>query len=161
MTIVTTIYLEMTDVSQLRAKPCDDSRFRVLEATENQWQMNRSLYETIGANCAWRDKLSWSDNQWRCYVDDDNLRTFIAYYDGDVAGYFELFKQGQQVQIAYFGLTPGFIGRGFGGALLTRALEQAWKTDPERVWVHTCNLDHEAALANYLARGMAIYKTET
>ena len=29
-----------------------------------------------------------------------------------------------------------------------------------RVWVHTCSLDHENALNNYIARGMKIFKTE-
>jgi hypothetical protein len=47
-----------------------------------------------------------------------------------------------------------------GGALLTSALEEAWRMNPPRVWVHTCNLDHPAALTNYQARGMKIYKTE-
>jgi GNAT superfamily N-acetyltransferase len=58
-------------------------------------------------------------------------------------------------------LLPAFVGRGLGGALLTSALEDAWKMQPPRVWVHTCTLDHPAALANYQARGMKIYKTET
>ena len=31
---------------------------------------------------------------------------------------------------------------------------------PKRVWVHTCNLDHPKALANYQARGMVVYKVE-
>ena len=65
-----------------------------------------------------------------------------------------------EVEIAYFGLAPAFIGRALGGPLLTRALQEAWKSGPARVWVHTCTLDHEAALANYKARGMSIYQTE-
>jgi hypothetical protein len=48
-----------------------------------------------------------------------------------------------------------------GGALLSRALEDAWQMEPRRVWVHTCTLDHPAALANYQARGMKIYRSET
>jgi GNAT superfamily N-acetyltransferase len=59
-------------------------------------------------------------------------------------------------------LLPKFIGRGFGGALLTSAIEKAWQMSPSitRVWVHTCTLDHPRALANYQARGMVIYKRE-
>jgi GNAT superfamily N-acetyltransferase len=57
---------------------------------------------------------------------------------------------------------PEFIGRGFGGALLTSAIEEAWRMSPSitRVWVHTCTWDHPDALANYQARGMVIYKRE-
>jgi GNAT superfamily N-acetyltransferase len=60
-------------------------------------------------------------------------------------------------------LLPEFIGRGLGGALLTSAIEEAWRMSPPiyRVWVHTCDLDHPAALANYQARGMVVYKQET
>jgi GNAT superfamily N-acetyltransferase len=65
------------------------------------------------------------------------------------------------VEIAYFGLLPAFIGRGLGGALLTNAIEEAWQMSPERVWVHTCTLDHPSALANYQARGMEVYKVES
>jgi len=65
------------------------------------------------------------------------------------------------VEIIYFGLLPAFVGRGLGGALLSSAIEEAWRVNPLRVWVHTCSLDHPAALANYQARGMKIYKTET
>ena len=29
-----------------------------------------------------------------------------------------------------------------------------------KVWLHTCSLDHQNALNNYLARGMKIFKKE-
>src|SRR5437867_1586360 len=91
------------------------------------------------------------------------LRTFGAYYDASLAGYYELRRDDRDgVEIAYFGLLPKFIGRGFGGALLTSAIEEAWRASPSitRVWVHTCTCDHPHALANYQARGMVIYKRE-
>lgn len=158
---VTISYLEMLDPAQLRPRSCDDPRFRVLEATARQWRFNRFLYELVGAQWDWKDKLPWSEEQWRAYVEDERVRTFVAYYDGSLAGYFELARCGRDVEIVYFGLAPSFIGRGLGGPLLTRAIEEAWKGGTGRVWVHTCTLDHAAALANYQARGMVVYKTET
>ncbi len=67
-----------------------------------------------------------------------------------------------EVEIAYFGLLPDFIGRGLGSALLTSAIENAWgwAPIPSRIWVHTCNRDHLNALNNYQARGFKIYKIE-
>jgi hypothetical protein len=47
-----------------------------------------------------------------------------------------------------------------GGALLTTAIEEAWRMSPSLVWVHTCNRDHPQALTNYQARGMVVYKVE-
>jgi len=161
MSTVTTTYLEMTDVAQLRPKICSDPRFSILESTSRQGQFNRFLYEFVGAEWAWRDKLTWTDEQWQSYAEDERLQTFVAYYDGSVAGYFELFSVEDEVEIAYFGLALPFIGKGLGGAFLTRALEEAWRENPKRVWVHTCTLDHAFALKNYEDRGMVVYKTES
>jgi GNAT superfamily N-acetyltransferase len=162
MTTVTTTYLEMLSPGELRAKRCADPRFRIDEATTPQWQFNRFLYGAVGEPWRWIEKQGWSDEQWRSYVESDRLRTFAAYYDGSPAGYYELRRDEEGgVQIEYFGLLPAFVGRDFGGALLTSALEQAWAMNPSRVWVHTCTLDHPAALANYQARGMTVYRVET
>jgi len=77
------------------------------------------------------------------------------------AGYFELAKHDDgNVEIAYFGLIPAFIGRGIGGAMLTRAVSEAWALGTQRVWLHTCTLDSAHALPNYKARGFAPFKTE-
>jgi GNAT superfamily N-acetyltransferase len=66
------------------------------------------------------------------------------------------------VEIAYFGLAPKFIGRGFGGYLLSQAIKSAWKMKgTQRAWVHTCTLDHPGALRNYKARGMEVYRVAT
>jgi len=105
----------------------------------------------------------WSDEQWKEYGLAPELRTFAASYEHSLAGYYELRRDdGGGIEIAYFGLLPEFIGRGLGGPLLTSAIEEAWRTSPSvnRVWVHTCNLDHPGALANYQARGMVIYRQE-
>ena len=157
---VTITYLEMTDRAHLRPRPHPDPLFTVREATVRQWQVNRIFYASVGGGYRWHDKLPWSDEQWRAYVEDESLRTFIASWGGSPAGYFELEFRDGAVQIASFGLLPAFIGRGLGAALLTRALEEAWAMGPSRVWVHTCTLDHPASLANYRARGMVPYKTE-
>ena len=160
MNEIKTIYLEMLDRSQLCPKQVSDPRFQILETTVKQWEFNRFLSVLVGTEWAWRDKLSWSDASWKAYVESEATRTFVGYWDGSPAGYFELRSQDGDVEIAYFGLAPNFIGKGLGGALLTRTLEEAWNLNPRRVWVHTCTLDHPAALKNYQSRGMVIYKTE-
>jgi GNAT superfamily N-acetyltransferase len=65
------------------------------------------------------------------------------------------------VEIAYFGLLPDFIGRGWGKYLLTRAAGAAWSLNPTRIWLHTCTLDHPAALPNYIKRGFCPVREET
>ena len=158
---VTITYLEMHSPENIRPVHSEDGRFVIRECTVKQWRFNRFLYFTVGESWAWDDKRGWTDEQWREHAESERLRTFAAYYDGSPAGYFELHQgDDSNVEIGIFGLLPAFYGRGFGGALLTSALEEAWRMGATRVWVHTCTNDHPAALHNYESRGMRVYKVE-
>ena len=162
MTELTTTYLQMRAPADLRPRKPSDPEFDVRETMEPQWELNRFLYCFVGEQWAWTDKRQWKDEQWQSYVASEHLRTFIAFLGGSIAGYYELQRDDTRaVEIAYFGLTPTFLGRGLGGALLTDAISRAWAWDAGRVWVHTCTRDHPAALANYLSRGMQIYDRQT
>ena len=157
-----TTYLEIRPPNRLRPKRAD-ARFQVREKTERDWRFNRDLYFRVGEQWDWVDKRPWTDDQWKEYATAPELRTFAGYYDDALAGYYELRRDREGgIEIAYFGLLPEWIGRGLGGALLTGAIETAWRMGPipSRVWVHTCNRDHAQALANYQARGMIVYKVE-
>jgi len=154
-------YLEMNDPAEFRPKD-GSAGLDIRECAIPLWQFNRFLYELVGAPWAWHEKLSWSDDRWREYVEDPALSTYVAYVDGTPAGYFELQEQdGRMVELAYFGLVEGFIGKGLGGALLSRAIATAWDKGAGKVWCHTCTLDHPHALDNYLARGMSLKRSET
>ncbi len=162
MESVTTYYLEMKSASSLNKKP-EPKGLSISECKIKQFQFNKFLYRFIGGPWQWVDKLSWPDDEWKQYVQSDNLRTWVAYFDGAIAGYYELSMQDQgNVEISYFGLAESFIGKGFGGYLLSHAIKSAWDWQgTRRVWVHTCTLDHPGALQNYVSRGMEIYKKET
>lgn len=162
MTEVTTYYLEMKSPSLLIDKT-DARGLQIHECKVKQFQVNWFLYQFVGEDWGWTDKLSWSDEQWKAYAEHDNLGTWVAYFAGSPAGYFELQKQNDgNVEIAYFGLAPNFIGQGFGGYLLSEAIKFAWAWEgTNRVWVHTCTLDHPSALQNYQSRCMKIYRVET
>jgi ribosomal protein S18 acetylase RimI-like enzyme len=165
-----TTYLEIRSLEQLRPKRCADAKFQIREQKQPNWVFNRDLYFAVGEQWQWIDRRPWTDEQWKEFAAAPELRTFAAYYDGELAGYYELGNESEPdwrnaaVEIAYFGLLPEFIGRGLGGALLTSAIEEALSRRggiaPKRVWVHTCNRDHPQALANYQARGMVVYKVE-
>ncbi len=133
-------------------------------------ELNRYLYAAVGGDWFWLDRLSWSWQQWHDWLDRPGVETWLASVRGTPVGYVELdgHRDGE-VELAYFGLLPAFVGQGLGGHLLTFALQQAWSLSERwpglapvrRVWVHTCTLDGPAALANYQARGMRLYRTET
>lgn len=155
----TTYYLEMTSASDLKAKP-QRHDLKIIECEVPQALFNKFLYQLVGASWEWGDLDTWRDSDWQALVEQDCHRTWVAYHRGAIAGYYELYRpDGRNSEIRYFGLAPQFIGCGFGGALLSHAALSAWEwPGTERVWVHTCTLDHPAALQNYQARGFRIYK---
>jgi GNAT superfamily N-acetyltransferase len=155
---LTIYYLEMLQRDQLRPKRATEE-FRVVRAEVPCPEFNRFLYTAVGWQWSWIDKLTWSYEQWRAHVDRPQFGTWVGYVSGTPAGYYELEQQADgDIEIVYFGLLPQFTGKGWGGPLLTSAIESAWDWGARRVWVHTCSLDHPSALQNYLARGFRQFK---
>ncbi len=164
--LVTTYHLELTEPGQFSAASGSSTPYTLMRAQRPLPELNRFLYASVGADWRWYMRLTWTYAQWQAYLDRDEVGTWIAYVEGTPAGYFELERQAQHsVEIAYFGLLPRFIGGGMGGALLTDAVRTAWDfgegggEGSTRVWLHTCTLDHPAALANYQSRGFRIFDT--
>lgn len=152
--------LEMTDPGQhRRARPQPD--LRVERARIPCPELNRFLYTAVGGDLFWVDRLDWDYHRWLAYLDRPDQETWIGSVEGTPAGYFELEKQEEgNVELKYFGLLPQFTGRGLGGALLTAAIDRAWRMGASRIWLHTNSLDGPAALPGYQARGFRIFKEE-
>ncbi|MBA3659490.1 MAG: GNAT family N-acetyltransferase, partial [Gemmatimonadales bacterium] len=110
----------------------------------------------------WTDRLGWSDAEIRRHLADPAASLWLLSWESAPAGYFELHAHvsDDSVEIAYFGLLPEFIGRGWGRFLLSTAVTRAWESTPARVWLHTCTLDHPSALPNYLKRGFTPIREE-
>ena len=153
-------YLEMQQPGQLRPAPMPPGA-SVLLVEECPEPFHRFLYREVGRRYHWRDRLGWTDGQIREYLADPRTSLYVLYVRGAPAGYFELRSDAEgAVEIAYFGLLPGFLGRGLGKGLLSVAVETAWARGASRVWLHTCTLDDPAALPNYLARGFTPFREE-
>ena len=137
--------------------------YKIILDDKNDFQLNKFFYKSIGKNCQWIDRLIWTDLNWTDYISNDQLFTYILKDKSEIAGYFELLfnKQSKEAEIAYFGILEEYFGKKLGGYLLSEAIKNSFNQGAKRVWVHTCSLDHENALKNYLARGMKVFKTET
>ena len=82
----------------------------------------------------------------------------VLFADGRLAGLAELdLRDPPDVELAYFGVLPAFIGQGLGRFLLDWAVHHVWRGRPRRLWVHTCDLDHPRALDVYQKAGFRIY----
>jgi GNAT superfamily N-acetyltransferase len=162
-TTVRITHLEMRSKEEVRRSERIPQDVLLLKASVPSPELARFLYTSVGGDWYWRERLSWTWRKWYDWLARPEVETWVAYQNGTPAGYFELEAQPEgNSQITYFGLFPGFIGKGLGGYLLTQAIERAWQMQPEvrRVWVHTCTLDHAGALPNYLARGFRVFKEE-
>jgi GNAT superfamily N-acetyltransferase len=157
---VTTWFLEMTSPEQLRpGRPVEGFEPRPLPHPDAA--LSRRMYDQVGGPWQWTDRLGWGIARWRAHLAQPGVHTWIGYLEGDEVGYAELARIGGDVEIASFGLLPGFAGRGMGGALLAAVTEAAWEDGAERVWLHTCSLDSPDALPAYEARGFRRYDERT
>ena len=158
---MTVTYLEMMSPDRRAAAPGWAEPVTVLRAERPAVSFYRYLYDTVGADWHWYERRRLSDEALAAIVHDDAVEVFVLYVRGVPAGYVELDRRvDAEVEIAYFGLVPEYIGRGLGPALLDWALERAWGYGPRRVWLHTCSLDHPKALAVYRRAGFDVYDRE-
>ena len=156
-------YLEINSIQDLieATKPDENYSLSLLEPTN--FQLNKFFYKNIGKKHKWVDRLVWTEAQWIDYVSSKKVSTYILKFKSNLAGFFELIshEEKKEIEIAYFGLLEEFHNKKLGSFLLSEAIKKSFKDSIERVWVHTCSLDHKNALNNYVARGMKIFKTET
>ena len=156
-------YLEINSIQDLNEviEPNGDYSLNLLEPIN--FQLNKFFYKNIGKKHKWIDRLVWTDAQWIDYVSSEKVKTYVFKFKDDLAGFFELISNSEkkEIEIAYFGLLEEFQNKKLGSYLLSQAIQRSFKGSIDRVWLHTCSLDHKNALNNYLARGMKIFKTET
>jgi GNAT superfamily N-acetyltransferase len=153
-------FLEMLDPSELRPPSRVSAAIEVRQACIPCVALNYYFYCTIGKPWNWTDRFRWTSQQWRDYVLDARVETWIGYVEGTPAGYAEIQRESDgNVSIESFGLIPQFVGQGIGGHFLTEVIRIAWRKQARRVWLHTCSFDHPSALRNYQARGLRLYDT--
>lgn len=153
-------YLEMRRPDALNRAPFPHDDVRVVRLVDAPPSLYRYLYREVGRPWHWIERRDWSDARIRDHLATSGVEVWLLSVGGVPAGFFELRRTSHETEIAYFGLLPEFTGQGLGKALLTRAVDEAWRSAPERVWLHTCSLDHPAALHNYRARGFVVYREE-
>jgi GNAT superfamily N-acetyltransferase len=154
-------YLEMRRPDALRPARTPLGAVEIRREDPCEAALYRALYRDVGRDYRWTDRASWSDAEVTAHLAQPGVEVWVARVGADLAGYFELRAcEDGSIEIAYFGLLPGFTGRGLGGWLATEAVRRAWAGHPTRVWLHTCTLDHPAALPNYLSRGFAVTRVE-
>ena len=155
-------YLEIKSLNELveSKKPSNNLILELIDPPN--FQLNKFFYKNIGKKHKWVDRLTWSEEKWINYVSSKNVNTYVLKNKDDLVGFFELIfhPEKNETEIAYFGILEEYQNKKLGSYLLSEAIKKSFENKVNRVWVHTCSLDHKNALSNYISRGMKIFKTE-
>ncbi len=155
-------FLEINSLKDLKNSNISDSICKLELQNPPDFQLNKFFYKQIGKKHKWTDRLQWNDKKWIDYTNNSCVKTYVLREKDDLIGYFEQIfdSEKKECEIAYLGVLDNYIGKRFGGYLLSQAIKMSFLNDNIRTWVHTCTLDHKNALNNYKARGMKIFKTQ-
>lgn len=163
-TLITT-YLEMTSPTDFLPGYLSEAALAERSATVLPMAVvdvpyYRFLYNSVGDIWGWRDRRLMSDDELYAALSQPGTRVDVLFVSGVPAGYVELARHGDSIEVAYLGLRPAYNGLGLGKHLLSYGLARAWEAEPKRVFVHTCNLDGPYALENYVKRGFKTYRVD-
>ena len=155
-------YLEMTEPPTSPTPPRPASKLALLHAESPTVAFYRFLYNNVGARWLWYERRTMDDATLEAIIQNPEVEIYVLHVHGVPAGFGELdLRKKPDIKLAYFGLMPEFIGRGFGRYLLRWTVDQAWTHHPKRLWTHTCNFDHPRVLGLYQRMGFVPYRQKT
>ena len=154
----TVTYLEMTEAPVRTPVPSPADKHAVLRCENISVSFYRHLFNTIGEEYHWTGAREMSDGDLTTLLSNDKMDIFVLYVEGEPAGFAQLDRRmGNDIEIFYFGIMPHFVGRKLGPWFLDWSIRHAWSLGPDRVWLHTCDLDHPRALPMYQKAGFEVY----
>lgn len=151
-TVVT--YLEMME--RPRPAPLPEAPLQLVRWPDPETARYRLLFQRVGVRWLWYSRLAMDDRALRHAFGEIHAVTDRR---GVEVGLVELdFGRAGEALVRFLGLVPELAGRGHGQWLLSEMLELAWRPGVTRVHLHTCSLDHPAALPAYLKAGFTAYR---
>ena len=155
---VTVYYLEMLAPSRRSVRAPRDG-LTVLHVQSPSVPYYRFLYDSVGKDYYWLSRRKLSDEELATVIQNRRNELHVLHVDGSPAGFAELDRrQTDEIELVQFGLIADFIGQGLGKWFLQWTTDKAWSYEPKRFWLHTCTLDHPAALPVYKKVGFVQFK---
>lgn len=159
--ITTTVtYLEMVDRPTRPTVPAPSRpRTSLVRAENPSVAFYRFLYDSVGGPWTWMERRLMDDDTLRATITAPDVEIYVLWADGVPAGFGEINRgvKADEVEITYFGLMPDYIGLGLGWYFINATIDIAWASEPRRIWVHTCDLDHPRAIGNYQKAGFKVF----
>jgi GNAT superfamily N-acetyltransferase len=149
-------YLEMLEPPATEVPPSTLQLRHVASPAADHY---RALFRKVGSPWLWFSRLVMDDDQLEAIIRDPGVELFEVAAVEAVVGMIELdFREAGECELAFIGLVPGLAGQGHGRWLLAEAIQRAWRDGVTRVHVHTCSLDHPAALSAYRRASFTPFK---
>jgi GNAT superfamily N-acetyltransferase len=141
-------------------EPVPPSRLTLSLIEFPQPDFYRKLFRLVGGPWLWFSRLVMDDAKLASIIQDPQVDLYaICDEAGREVGILELdFREAGECELAFIGLVPELSGQGHGRWLLGEAVRRAWRQGIRRVHVHTCSLDHPAALSAYRRAGFRPFK---
>lgn len=118
----------------------------------------RQHFKAVGENLLWFSRLLMPDEKLQSVLANPAIESCVYQRGDQMLGLLELnFEDKANCELAFFGLVPDALGSGLGRMLMDEAIRRAFAKSIERLWLHTCTLDHPAALPFYLRSGFTPY----
>ena len=152
----TVYYLEMIGHNG-QAKPSMAQSLEVTRVERPSVVAYRRLYDAVGGDYDWLTRRKMTDEQLLDVLSQPGNELFVLKVNEEEAGFAELVRTGRDVELKQFGLMRPFIGRGLGKWFLQWTIDHVFSQSTDRFWLHTCSLDHPAALPNYRLAGFKDY----
>lgn len=157
---VVVYYLEMRAPSH-QSFPAPRDGLTILHVRKPSVPYYRFLCNAVGKDYHWLSRRKLSDTALASVIQDPRNELHVLHVDGSPAGCAELDRrQAEEVELVQFGLMGEFIGQGLGKWFLQWTIDTAWSYQPKRFWLHTCTLDHPAALPRYKKAGFVEFKEQ-
>ena len=159
---IATVVTSLEMMARPALRPMPDSRLRLVRWKSPALDKYRALFNRVGERWLWFSRAVITDEALQAILGDPAVEVFaVADAAGIEVGLLELdFSADGVCEISFLGLIPELTGAGHGRWLMAQALMLAWRPDIERVWVHTCTLDHPSALNFYRAQGFTAFRRE-
>jgi ribosomal protein S18 acetylase RimI-like enzyme len=153
-------YLEMTQRPTRPTVPAPaGEKLALLRVESPSVAYYRYLYARVGDPIFWYERKLLGEGELKAILDDPKVELYVPYVGGEPAGYVEIDRRpAPDVSLNYFGLMPEFTGRGIGWYFVNWAIDMAWESNPQRLIVDTCTLDHAKALQTYQRAGFQPYR---
>lgn len=154
-------YLELFAPPANAAIQPPDPLLEIVRAAEPTIRFYRFLYDNVGGDWLWSSRRALSDEALLRLIRRETVDLRVLWRGGVPAGYAEIdFRAPDDVELLYFGLMPEAIGIGAGKYFLDWTVRHAFSSGAQRLWVHTCDLDHPRAFSVYQSIGFEHFDTE-